>query len=146
MICSRRVALRVIGAVTIVGCASDDSNVDDAGGEAPTCGGLGARVGAVTDFPLGTWTLKGGVVIAQDAGGLYAFTAICTHLGCTVGSPDAKGTTTCPCHGSQFDGNGNVIIGPATAPLAHFAVSVCEGNVFVSSKKSIDPSTRTPVG
>lgn len=138
--------MRVIGAVTLVGCSSDDANgvAADAGSET-TCGGLGARVGAVTDFSLGTWTLKGGVIVAQDAGGLYAFSAICTHQGCTIGPPTANGTTTCPCHGSEFDGNGDVIIGPATAPLPHFAVHVCEGNVFIDSKKTIDPTTRTPV-
>jgi Rieske Fe-S protein len=146
MICGRRVALRVIGAVTLVGCSSDDaSDAGDAGNEPSPCAGLGVRAGAVTDFPVGTWTLKGGVIIAQDAAGLYAFSAICTHQGCTIGAPNGSGTSTCPCHGSEFDGNGNVIVGPATAPLAHFAVHVCEGNVFVDSKKSIDPTTRTPV-
>src|SRR5947209_700247 len=144
MICSRRVALRVFGAATLVGCSGDDTNIDgDAGGEASACSGLGARVGAVTDFPLGTWTLKGGVIVAQDAGGLYAFSAICTHQGCAVGPPGSNGATVCPCHGSEFDGNGNVTLGPATSPLPHFAVNVCEGNVFVSSKKSVDPTTRT---
>jgi Rieske Fe-S protein len=145
MICGRRVALRVIGAVTLVGCSGDDTSGAEAGVEAATCGGLGVRTGAVTDFPLGTWTLAGGVIVAQDADGLFAYSAICTHLGCTIGSPDANGTSVCPCHGSQFDGNGKVVTGPATSPLAHFAVHVCDGNVFVDGKKSVDPTARTPV-
>ncbi len=145
MTCGRRVALRVIGAVTLVGCSSDAQSGDDAGVEAATCGGLGVRAGAVTDFPLGTWTLAGGVIIAQDPGGLFAYSAICTHLGCTIGSPDANGTSVCPCHGSEFDGSGKVITGPATLPLVHFAVHVCEDNVFVDGKKNVDPATRTPV-
>ena len=140
--------MRVIGAVTLVGCSSDDTSDagGDAGNDVTSCGGIGGRVGAVGDFPLGTWTLKGAVIVAQDAGGLFAFSAQCTHLGCSVGAPSANGTSVCPCHGSEFDGNGNVVVGPATAPLPHYAVTVCEGNVYVSAKKSIDPSTRTPVG
>jgi Rieske Fe-S protein len=45
-----------------------------------------------------------------------AFSLICTHEGCTAG---VQGGTQifCPCHGSRFDANGNVINGPATRPL-----------------------------
>ncbi len=145
MLCGRRVALHVLGVATLVGC-SDPNNggIDDAGAEPGPCAGLGTRVGAVTDFPAGTWKLHGGVIVAQDSGGLYAYTAVCTHQGCLVDTPASDGTTTCPCHGSQFDGNGGVILGPATAPLDHYAVTTCEGDVYVNTKKVVDASTRTP--
>ena len=60
--------------------------------------------------------------LVRDAGGIYAMTAICTHMGCTVGLP--VGTTiSCPCHGSQYDLGGGNVVGPATQPLVHFQVT-----------------------
>jgi Rieske Fe-S protein len=65
------------------------------------------------------------IVITQpQAGSFDAFTAVCTHQGCTVGSV-AGGTINCPCHGSKFSiTNGSVVNGPATSPLAPVSIKV----------------------
>ena len=57
-------------------------------------------------------------VYADPAGQLRAFSAICTHRGCTVGFNPADVTWDCPCHGSRFSTDGSVIQGPATRNLA----------------------------
>jgi len=60
-----------------------------------------------------------------------AFSAVCTHLGCTVAP--AGGELDCPCHGSVFSATtGAVINGPASRPLAAVAVKVDGGNVVTA--------------
>ena len=64
----------------------------------------------------------GGVIVNPGAGrDLEVFATRCPHLGCSVGFSQADGIFKCPCHGSQFNIGGNVIHGPATAPMARLA-------------------------
>jgi glycine/D-amino acid oxidase-like deaminating enzyme/nitrite reductase/ring-hydroxylating ferredoxin subunit len=59
------------------------------------------------------------LAMARDEGGrLHAVSARCTHLGCIVAWNDAERTWDCPCHGSRFSVDGNVLQGPAVTPLA----------------------------
>ena len=58
------------------------------------------------------------VVVTQPSAGRFrAFSAICTHEGCTINQV-AGGTINCPCHGSRFSAtDGSVVRGPATRAL-----------------------------
>lgn len=63
--------------------------------------------------------IGGGQVAAyrDDEGVLHALSAVCTHLGCIVNWNPAEKTWDCPCHGSRFSHEGNVIHGPAVQNL-----------------------------
>jgi Rieske Fe-S protein len=69
-----------------------------------------------------------GVVITQPTAGVFlAFTATCTHQGCTVRAV-AGGTINCFCHGSRFRiADGSVAGGPATQPLPRLPIFVRDG-------------------
>lgn len=81
--------------------------------------------------------------VARDADGVYAMTTTCTHQGCDTSGGVQGSSIVCPCHGSEFDADGNVLRGPAGAPLVHFAVTVdAAGVVTVHGAKEVDPATR----
>ncbi len=88
------------------------------------------------------------VCIGRDAAGAYAMTLTCTHAGCDMGetgSVSPQGLR-CGCHGSEFDINGDVVRGPATRPLVHFALTVdASGNLIIHSDQIVSPSQRLTV-
>jgi glycine/D-amino acid oxidase-like deaminating enzyme/nitrite reductase/ring-hydroxylating ferredoxin subunit len=53
----------------------------------------------------------------DPAGTLHVVSAACTHMGCTVTWNTAETTWDCPCHGSRFTADGEVLEGPAVRPL-----------------------------
>lgn len=128
-----------------VGLDGGIANPDPAGWRPPTGG---VEVGALDEFPVGTWRLNSGAraIVARDAGGLYAYSALCTHERCLLDEPNAMGVAECACHGSRFDGVGRPIAPPATVALRHLAVRVSGGRVYVDpNERVLDTSTRVPV-
>lgn len=74
------------------------------------------------------------ILINTQDGKLLAFTAVCTHLTCTVTFQADTSTIYCPCHNGRFDLAGNVISGPPPAPLESYNVEVAGEDIFVSKK------------
>ncbi len=98
------------------------------------------KAGTVESFPPDSVTLvvdqKSYVVRAKE-GYFYAMSAVCTHLGCITGWKADEGIIACPCHGSKFDRQGNVIAGPAPRPLPRYSISLEERNELIVDKAAI---------
>jgi cytochrome b6-f complex iron-sulfur subunit len=68
--------------------------------------------------------------------GVMALYKVCTHLGCLYNWRDLEGKFICPCHGSQFETDGNFIQGPAPRSLDRFVVQIVDpvtGDVIAES-------------
>jgi thiosulfate dehydrogenase (quinone) large subunit len=62
-----------------------------------------------------------------------AFSAICTHAGCTVGYDSSSKQFICPCHGGTFSaGDGHVLGGPPPSPLSRIKLALSGTKVYAS--------------
>jgi len=114
--------------------ASGSGSTPSAAGSSASSGGGGSSAGlvATSKVPVGEGVILAAekiVVVQPTAGDFKAFSAICTHMGCTVASIQ-NGTITCPCHGSTYSAkDGSVLGGPSTTALHKIAVKVSGGEV-----------------
>lgn len=69
------------------------------------------------------------VALLREGETILALSLVCTHLGCTVNV--AADGLSCPCHGSRFDRQGQVLQGPADRPLPRLELVENNGVVEV---------------
>jgi cytochrome b6-f complex iron-sulfur subunit len=70
--------------------------------------------------------------------GFLAIYKVCTHLGCLYNWNDQENKFLCPCHGSQFQANGEYIAGPAPRSLDRFVVQAVDPNTDAVLSESTD--------
>ena len=124
-------------------------------------------VGGAKDLPVGQAKVlpvndKPVIVVNTAQGGLKAFSAICTHLGCTVkytalNQPktveiNGRQTTVpfefhCPCHGSKYYADGTNYAGPAPRPLSWYKLELSpdDGQVLVDLGTEVEQNFRLTV-
>jgi len=73
-----------------------------------------------------------GLLIRTVDGELRAFSAICTHLDCTVQYRPERSQIWCACHNGFYDLSGNVVSGPPPRALERFVVNQRSEDVVVS--------------
>ena len=72
-------------------------------------------------FRFGT---RPGIVVRTVDGDIHAFSAVCTHLECTVQFKADTSQLWCPCHNGTYDLGGNVVSGPPPRALEKFVVNL----------------------
>jgi cytochrome b6-f complex iron-sulfur subunit len=94
------------------------------------------RAGSSDDYPVNSVTFiqDQQVYIVRTEKGLWAMSAVCTHLGCITQWKPESNQIACPCHGSKFERGGNVQAGPAPRPLPHFSVRLAADGALVVDK------------
>jgi len=125
---SRRAAVgglaAVAAGVTLAACSRYDSNKSAAPASSVPAG---SELAKTADIAVGSGVIvasKGVVITHPEAGTFKAFSAICTHQGCTVNNVSGD-KIICPCHNSIFSASdGSVVSGPAPRPLTSVAITV----------------------
>jgi cytochrome b6-f complex iron-sulfur subunit len=135
-------AVGVAGVTTLAACGGSSgtgttTSTTTSASAAPTSASPSASSGTgaadplakVSDVPVGgaisAQSAEGKPIILSQptAGDVVGFSAICTHMACTVKPAGAQ--LKCPCHGSVYQASdGSVVNGPAPNPLAPFNVKV----------------------
>jgi cytochrome b6-f complex iron-sulfur subunit len=89
--------------------------------------------GGPSDYPDGTvrFNKEEKAYVIGGPGGVYALSAVCTHLGCITRFLSDQNIIACPCHGSRFDLEGNVVEGPAPRPLPWLEVGLDPSGVLL---------------
>jgi len=104
------------------------------------------EIGAAEEYAVGTLTFveNARAYVGRDARGIYAILAVCTHLGCT---PRREANAfVCPCHGSRFSLEGQVVNGPATRALERaFVGHTANGKLVIDRSRVVDTAFRLAV-
>jgi menaquinol-cytochrome c reductase iron-sulfur subunit len=122
------------------------------------------KLGQPADFPDGIKFLPDErLFVFRDGKTFHAISAVCTHLGCTVRAEALSNVQTeqlggvevrlthrfmCPCHGSQYKGDGSNIAGPAPKPLPWYRLSVApdDGQLVVDLADEVGTDFRLTLG
>lgn len=75
----------------------------------------------------------GSILVDHPSGNVYhALSSICTHQSCQItGFDTGSEQFICPCHGSRFDVNGNVVQGPAGRALTKYTSQLNGTNLII---------------
>ena len=71
--------------------------------------------------------------VVRNGDSILALDLVCPHLGCTVNAT-AQGFA-CPCHGSRFKSDGQVVAGPATRAMTRLAVEERDSILSISREE-----------
>jgi cytochrome b6-f complex iron-sulfur subunit len=136
-------AATTMGVTTLLqSCGGNPAN-SIPGSALPTLNGTASTTGvAVTIAANSPLASTGGMaLVISNAGdflvtrtGATTFTALtaqCTHEACVVSSFTGQ-TFVCPCHGSEFDTSGRVVLGPASLPLRQFQTQFANDVLTIS--------------
>jgi cytochrome b6-f complex iron-sulfur subunit len=103
-------------------------------GEPATSSVVAARVSDLKNnsgliFKFGS---KPGILIRTRDGEFRAFSALCTHLDCTVQYKKETSQIWCACHNGTYDLSGKNVSGPPPKPLESYKVNIRGDEVVVS--------------
>jgi Rieske Fe-S protein len=141
--CSRRALLRAlgigaVGAIVLYGCQQPGGSLSTA--TSMSCSGNVCI--DLTDANNAELTKANGAMLIDVAGDtiavirksdteVIAISDICTHAGCTMDFNAGTQQMDCPCHGSVFSLDGQVVNGPARVPVKVYQASLANNMITI---------------
>lgn len=137
------VSAAMIGSL-LQACGGSPTSPTSSAPSLPVVGGsVGSGVVVVTIDSSSPLASVGGAALVQSSAGTFlvartaqdsfvALTAICTHQGCTI-TGFQNSNYVCPCHGSQYNTSGQVVMGPATIALHQFSTQFANNVLTIST-------------
>jgi len=100
-------------------------------------------VGAPDSMDVGSviTSVQHRVFVIRLKDGFRALSSVCTHLGCITRYQQDENIIACPCHGSRFTLDGDVIAGPAPRPLHWLEMSLSDRGLI-----TVDTAQEVPQG
>jgi Rieske Fe-S protein len=136
-----------LGAAAAASCVLRDDEA--AAGTTPPASQPSLPPGAVDAGPLGDFKANDaydafrqqGFFVIRRGDEVFALSSVCTHKGCKVRVQDDL-SFLCKCHGSRFDPDGHVTMGPATRDLPRLAVALAlDDHVIVNLERKLQTSS-----
>lgn len=97
---------------------------------------MGKAIATTSELPVGNhkiFTAADGTpaIVFRTNAGVFAYSRVCTHQGCSVNFDINKKVLLCPCHGAEFDptSDAKVLTGPAPKPLTKINVAIKGNNI-----------------
>jgi thiosulfate dehydrogenase [quinone] large subunit len=85
----------------------------------------------LSNFPVGQtfeFSTNDGqpAIVFRTNNGVFAYSEVCTHQGCTVSFSASEKVLICPCHGATYDpfSQAHVLAGPTNTPLSAVKVAI----------------------
>jgi cytochrome b6-f complex iron-sulfur subunit len=107
------------------------------------------QIGLPEDYPAGSVITRSEnqlFIVRAKEGNFHAMSSVCSHLGCITNYREADGLILCPCHGSKFDAEGNVLDGPAPRPLTRWRLEQNDrGQLIVDLSEEVDQDAKLKV-
>ena len=101
------------------------------------------KIGRKNNYPVNTFTYLSDkqLFVYRDHEGIRAVSAVCTHLGCIIEKSDDG--FQCPCHGSCYSEEGEVLSGAATKDLPWYELQKdVDGQIVVDQSRLVDPERK----
>lgn len=101
------------------------------------------KIGRKNNYPVNTFTYLADrqLFVYRDHEGIRAVSAVCTHLGCIIEKSDDG--FQCPCHGSCYNEEGEVLSGAATKDLPWYELQKdVDGQIVVDQSRLVDPERK----
>jgi cytochrome b6-f complex iron-sulfur subunit len=142
--CSRRDLLKglgvaIAGGMLLEACAQQGSSLPSASTSmcgASLCIDLTEAANAALTQVNGALLIDSSndtiMVIRATDTTVIALSAICTHAGCSMDFVPASHLLNCPCHGSQFDEDGQVVRGPARRALRGYTATLASNVITIT--------------